>query len=158
MRKIFNKFNIFINLWISFVINVVLCIALVYISTGTLNLREILVGFAIAYPISTLFCMFVPVTKLGENIAIKLGARPMSIPFRLISTAVLSLIVGTLMSMLMVAVMAGKYVGVFTPAYFGNWLHVYPWALLSVYLSALLGVFTAFPLALKLFGPPPRTD
>lgn len=154
MSKIFNRYNIFINLYISFIINVVLCLVLVYVSTGGLNFKEVAVGFLIAFPVSTLLVLFVPVNRLGDFVAVKCGAKLRTPPCILISTAVLAAILATFMSLLMVAVMAGKYVGVFTPAYFGNWLHCYPWALISVYLSALLGAFTAFPLAVKLFGPP----
>ena len=154
MGKIFNRFNLTLNIYISVIINVALCIVLPLVAMGTVNLPIFLKGFAIAFPISTLIVLFIPINRFGDFIASKFGLKPQTVPFTLVSTAVLALIVGTIMSMLMTAVNAGKFTGYFTPAYFGAWLHAYPWALITVYLSALLGVFTGLPLCMKLFGPP----
>ncbi|MBQ6622241.1 MAG: hypothetical protein IJH75_05355 [Mogibacterium sp.] len=150
MKAIFNKFNLTINIYISLIINIVLSIVLPLKSVGMLNPAIFFKGFIIAFPVSTIFVLLVPLNKLGDKIAGAFGLKPNSAGFKLVSTAVLALILGTLMCMMMVAIMAG--VG---PWYWDAVKGVYPTVLISVYLSALVGVFTAFPVAVKLCGPPP---
>lgn len=143
------------NIYISVIINVALCIVLPLVATHHLDFPTFLKGFIIAFPVSTLIVLFIPINRFGDFIASKLGCKPRSVPFKLVSTAVLALIVGTIMSLLMMTIMAGKFTGYFTPAFFGAWVHVWPWALLCVYISALIGVFTGFPFTMKVAGPPP---
>ena len=154
MRKIFNKFNLILNIWISLIINIVLSIVLPIVAMGMVNFSIFIRGFAIAFPVSTIVVLVVPITKLGDFIASKLGCKPRSILFTMVSTAVLSLLLGSFMSLLMTAVNAGPYTGLFTPAYFGAWFSAWGWALLSVYISALFGIWTGLPLTMKLCGPP----
>ena len=156
MSKIFNRFNLTLNIWISLIINAVLCIVLPLVAIGMVNLPIFLKGFAIAFPISTIIVLLIPINKLGDAVAGAFGLKPQTLPFTLVSTAVLALILGTFMSMLMTYVNAGAYTGLFTPAFFGAWMGAWPWALLTVYISALVGIFTGLPLAMKLCGPPPH--
>ena len=90
MSKIFNKFNLTLNIWISLIINVVLCIVLTFVATGGVTLGGFLFGFIIAFPVSTLIVLFIPVTRFGDFIAAKCGLKPRSVPFTLVSTAVLA--------------------------------------------------------------------
>ena len=154
MNRIFNRFNLTLNIYISVIINAALSVVLPMVAMGMVSTEIFLKGFAIAFPVSTIIVLLIPINRLGDLIASKLGLRPQSVPFTLVSTAVLALILGTFMSLLMTAVNAGKFTGYFTPAYFAAWLSAYPWALLSVYISALIGVFSGLPLCMKLFGPP----
>lgn len=150
MKKIFNKFNLILNIWISLIINVALSIVLPVIAMGTVNVPIFLKGFSIAFPISTVIVLLIPINRLGDTIASILGLKPQTIPFTLISTAVLSFILGTFMSMLMTYINAGAFTGLFTPAYFAAWFS----ALLSVYVSAIIGIYTGLPLTMKIYGPP----
>ena len=154
MRKIFNKFNLILNLWISLIINISLSIVLPIVAMGTVNLPVFLRGFAIAFPVSTVLVLLLPLNQLGDFIAAKLGFLPQTIPFTFASTAVLSFTLGTFMSMLMTYINAGAFTGLFTPAYFAAWFSAWGWALLSVYISALIGLYTGLPLTMKLCGEP----
>jgi hypothetical protein len=145
----FNRFDVFVSIWISFVINVALSIVLPVVAIGFVSFPIFVKGFAIAFTVSTLFVFAVPVVKWGQKFADRFKAPPDSVPGHLLATVVLALIVGTLMSLLMTAVNAG-----FGPHYVQAWLSCYGWALLSVYLSALAGAATGVPLAKKLFGVP----
>ena len=153
MKKIFNKFNIVFNLWVSLVINVALCICLPLAAMKMITAAIFIKGFIIAYPVSTIFVLFVPVVPLGHKVAGALGAKQASIPFTMISTVILALLLGTPMSMLMTAVNAGT-----GPWFVAAWLSCYPIALLTVYLSALLGIWTGGPLTFRLAGPPPKNN
>ena len=155
LHKIFNKFNLSFNIYVSAIINIALCVVLPVVAMGMLTWGLFGRGFAIAYPISTLMVLFIPIVPLGDLVATKLGCQRGKVMFTIVSTAILALIVGTFMSLLMTGVNAGKYTGIFTPAYFHAWIGAYPWALLSVYGSALVGIFTGLPLMMKLCGPPP---
>lgn len=154
VNKIFNKFNLFLNIYVSVVINVALCIVLPIAAMGMLNAPIFFKGFAIAYPVSTLIVLFIPINRLGDALAGTIGLKPRTVPHTLVSTAVLAFIVGTVMSLIMTGVNAGPFTGIFTPAYFAAWFSAYGWALLSVYVSALIGVWTGLPLTMKLCGPP----
>jgi hypothetical protein len=154
LQKIFNRFNLTLNIYVSIIINIVLCIILPKVAMGMVTWPVFLKGFAIAFPVSTLIVLFIPLNRLGDFIASRLGLKPQTVPFTLVSTFVLAIILGTIMSLLMTAVNAGSFTGYFTPAFFGAWFSAYFWALLSVYVSALVGVFTGLPLAMKLCGPP----
>ena len=154
LSKIFNKFNLTLNIWISLIINVALSIVLPVVDIGTVNLPIFLKGFGIAFPVSTIIVLLIPLNQLGDAIASKLGLKPQTIPFTLVSTAILALILGTFMSMLMTYVNAGAFTGLFTPAYFAAWFSAWGWALLAVYVSALIGIYTGLPLTIKLCGPP----
>lgn len=149
MHKIFNKFNLIFNLWVSLIINVALCIVLPLVAMHFLNWGIFLKGFVIAYPVSTLFVLFVPVVSWGGRFAAAFKAKQGSWLFTILSTLILTLLMGTFMSLLMTAVNAG--IG---PWYVSAWLSCYPIALLTVYVSALIGVWTGMPLTMKLAGPP----
>lgn len=148
MKKL-TKFDLVLNLWISVIINVALSIALPLIAMGTLTWPIFLRGFAIAFPVSTILVLVLPVVPLGNRFACALGAKPNTPVFTMFSTLVLALILGTLMSLLMTAVNAG--IG---PWFVSAWLSCYPMVLLTVYLSALLGIFTGVPATMKMVGPP----
>lgn len=154
MKKIFNKFNLTLNIWISLIINIALSIVLPVIAMGTVNVPVFLKGFSIAFPVSTVIVLLIPINRLGDAIASKLGLKPQTLPFTLVSTAVLSFILGTFMSMLMTYINAGAFTGLFTPAYFAAWFSAWGWALLSVYVSAIIGIYTGLPLTMKICGPP----
>ncbi len=154
MKKIFNKFNLILNLWISLIINIALSIVLPLVAMGTVNWSIFLRGFSIAFPVSTILVLLLPLKQLGDFIAARLGLRPQTVPFTFASTAVLSFTLGTFMSMLMTYINAGAFTGLFTPAYFAAWFSAWGWALLSVYVSALIGLYTGLPLTMKLCEPP----
>ena len=59
MKKL-TKFDVILSLWISLIINVALSIVLPALN-GFLTLGSFLKGFAIAYPVSTIFVFVVPV-------------------------------------------------------------------------------------------------
>lgn len=154
MGKIFNKFNLILNIWISLIINIALSIVLPLVAMGTVTFPIFLKGFCIAFPISTITVLLIPLNRLGDILASKLGLKPQTIPFTCVSTAVLSLILGTFMSMLMTYVNAGAYTGLFTSAYFAAWFSAWGWALLSVYISALVGLYSGLPLAMRISEMP----
>ena len=146
MKKL-TKFDVILNLWISLVINVALSIVLPALN-GFLTLGSFLSGFAIAYPVSTIFVFLVPVVAWGGKFAGLFGLRQGTAMFTIVSTIVLALIMGTFMTLLMTAVNAG--IG---PHYLAAWWSCYPLALLTVYLSALLGIFTGVPLTAAIVKP-----
>ncbi len=146
MKKL-TKFDVTLNLWISLIINVALSIVLPALN-GFLTWGSFLGGFAIAYPVSTIFVFIVPVVAWGGKFAALFGLKPNTPLFTVVSTVVLALIMGTFMTLLMTAVNAG--IG---PHYFAAWWSCYPLALLTVYLSALLGIFTGIPLVSALVKP-----
>lgn len=149
MMKKMGKFDVFVNIWISLVINVVLSIVLPVVAIGKLTPAIFLKGFVIAFSVSTAFVFLVPVVNLGQRFASLFKVKPQSFPDLLLSTVVLTLILGTLMSLLMTVVNAG--IG---PWFVAAWLSCYVWALLSVYVSAVVGTITAIPLGIKIFGAP----
>jgi|GEM_PF-534942 len=153
MKRIFNKFNLTFNLWVSLIINAALCVALPLLAMHTITPGIFFKGFIIAYPVSTLLVLFIPVVPLGHKVASAFGLTPNSIPFTLVSTVVLAVLLGTPMSLLMTAVNAG--VG---PFFVAAWLSCFPFALLTVYVSALIGIWTGLPLTLKVAGPPPADN
>lgn len=153
MKRIFNKFNIIFNLWVSLIINIALCIVLPLVAMNMINWGIFIKGFLIAFPVSTLLVLFVPIVPLGHKVASGFGLAENSVPFTLVSTIVLALILGTLMSLLMTAVNAG--VG---PFFVMAWWSCYPIVLLTVYVTALIGIFTGLPLTMKLAGPPPADN
>lgn len=148
MKKL-TKFDLVLNLWISVIINVALSIVLPIIAMGTLTFAMFIKGFAIAFPVSTILVLVLPIVPLGNRFAAALGAKQNTPVFTLLSTLVLAALLGTLMSLLMTAVNAG--IG---PWFVSAWLSCYPLVLLTVYLSALLGIFTGVPATKKLVGAP----
>lgn len=144
-----SKFEVALNLWISLVINVVLCIALPLLAIGFINWGIFLKGFIIAFPLSTIFVFLVPIVKWGEHFAAALKAKPYTLASQLLSTLLLALVLGTLMSLLMTAVNAG--VG---PFFFKAWISAYPFVLIIVYISALIGIWTGLPLVRRIVAPP----
>ena len=148
MKKL-TKFDLVLNLWISVIINAVLSIVLPLLATGSLTLMAFLKGFAIAFPVSTILVLVLPIVPLGNRFAAALHAKPNTPVFTILSTLVLALILGTFMSLLMTAVNAG--IG---PWFVGAWLSCYPMVLLTVYVSALVGIFTGVPVTMKLVGAP----
>lgn len=147
MKKL-TKFDVILSLWISLVINVALSIVLPALN-GFLSFGSFLKGFAIAYPVSTVFVFIVPVISWGARFAGALGLKPDTPAFTLVSTVILALVMGTFMTLLMTAVNAG--VG---PHFFAAWWSCYPIALATVYLSALAGIFSGVPLVKALVKPP----
>ena len=152
MKK--TKFDVILNLWISFVINVILSIVLPILAIGFLTPMIFLKGFIIAFIVSTAFVFIVPIVKWSNNFAALFKVRPHTLPSQLISTILLALCLGTLMSLLMTAVNAGA-----GPYFFAAWLSFYPLALLTVYVSAQIGIWTGIHLAKKIChipkGPQP---
>ena len=138
MKKL-NKFDIILNIWISLIINVALSIVLPALN-GVLSFGSFIYGFAIAFPVSTIFVFLVPVVAWGAKFAGLFKLQPNTPAFTVVSTLVLALIMGTFMTFLMTAVNAG--IG---PYFFAAWWSCYGIALLTVYLSALLGIFTGIP-------------
>lgn len=147
MKKL-TKFDVILNLWISLIINVALSIVLPALN-GFLTLKSFIVGFAIAYPVSTIFVFIVPVIVWGAKFALALGIKPDTPGFTVVSTVILALVMGTFMTLLMTAVNAG--VG---PHFFAAWWSCYPIALAIVYLSALAGIFSGLPLVKALVKAP----
>ena len=147
MKKL-TKFDVILSLWISLIINVALSIVLPALN-GFLTLKSFLVGFAIAYPVSTIFVFIVPVISWVAKFAGTCGLKPDTPAFTLVSTIILALIMGTFMTLLMTAVNAG--VG---PHYFAAWWSCYPIALATVYASAVCGIFSGVPLTKALVKTP----
>lgn len=106
-------------------------------------------GFAIAFPVSTILVFVLPVVSWGAKFASLFKLKPNTPVFTIVSTIVLSFIVGTVMTLLMTAINAG--IG---PHFLAAWWSCYLLALLTVYLSALLGLFTGLPLTKKMLGIP----
>ena len=147
MKKL-TKFDVILSLWISLVINVALSIVLPALN-GFLTFGSFLKGFAIAYPVSTIFVFVVPVIAWGAKFAGVCKLKPDTPGFTLASTVILALIMGTFMTLLMTAVNAG--IG---PHFFAAWWSCYPIALATVYLSALAGIFSGVPLTKALVRAP----
>ena len=74
MKKL-TKFDVILNLWISLIINVALSIVLPALN-GFLTWGSFLSGFAIAYPVSTIFVFIVPVVAWGGRFAALFGLKP----------------------------------------------------------------------------------
>ena len=145
MKK-YSRFDVILNLWISFVINVVLSIVLPAL-VGMLSFGTFLKGFLIAFTVSTILVFLIPVVDWGRKFASLFGLKPGTPVFTLVSTIVLALFLGTIMTLLMTAVNAG--IG---PHFFAAWWSCYGIALLTVYLSALVGIFTGIPLTKAIVG------
>lgn len=152
------KFDIILTIWISIVISIVMSAVLPVLAIGWDTVRHFffqifIKGFLISFPLSTLFVLFVPVQKLAGAFASALKAKPMTIPFHLLSTIVTAICVGTLMSFVMIAVNAPP------DQILNQWLPNWPKAIVVVYISALIGVSTGIPLTKKICGipggPPP---
>jgi hypothetical protein len=148
-----NKFEVIMNIWISVIINVVLAIVLPLAAMGMINLKIFLIGFAIAFPVSTVLVFVLPITALGNKFAHACGAAENSVPEKLLSTIIVALILCTALSLMMTAINLPPGVP-FIPA----WLHAYPWAMISVYGSALLGIFTGVPFTKAILRIPKDAD
>ncbi|HWQ74707.1 MAG TPA: DUF2798 domain-containing protein [Syntrophomonas sp.] len=152
-----SKFDIILTLWISLIINIVLGVALPLAAIGFITWHIFRVGFAIAFPVSTIFVIVVPITKWGDNFAALFKLKPHTVPQQLVSTFIVALLFSLFMSALMMAINAG--IG---PHLFGAWLSVYPYAFISVYVSALVSIWTGIPLTMKILhipkGPHPQPE
>lgn len=147
MKKL-SKFDVVLSLWISLIINVALSVVLPALN-GFLSFKSFLVGFAIAYPVSTIFVFIVPVISWGAKFAGACKLRPDTPGFTFASTIILALVMGTFMTLLMTAVNAG--IG---PHFLAAWWSCYPIALATVYLSALCGIFSGIPLTKAVIKAP----
>lgn len=139
------KFDIVLGLWISFLMNTILGIFLPLMAIGFITWGIFLKGFAIAFPISTIFAFLVPVNQWGQNFAALFKAKPFTLKSQLLSTIVTAIIFGLFMSLLMTAVNAG--IG---PHFFGAWISILPYVLIIIYISSLIGLWTGIPLTKKI--------
>lgn len=147
MKKL-TKFDVILNIWVSLIINVALSIVLPALN-GFLTWGAFIKGFSVAFPVSTILVFILPVVSWGAKFAMLFRLKPDTPAFTLVSTVILSFIIGTLMTLLMTAINAG--IG---PHFLAAWWSCYLLALLTVYLSALLGISTGLPLTKKILGIP----
>ena len=147
MKKL-TKFDVILNIWVSLIINIALSAVLPALN-GFLTWGMFFSGFAIAFPVSTILVFVLPVVSWGAKFASLFKLKPNTPVFTIVSTIVLSFIVGTVMTLLITAINAG--IG---PHFLAAWWSCYLLALLTVYLSALLGLFTGLPLTKKILGIP----
>ena len=130
-----DKFGLIVTIWMCFFLAVVLSILLPIISTGSVTLAVFLEGLIISFVISLIISLIIPLMDWGGKVAAAAGAKPGTLPWHLVSTAVLTLIMATLLSLIMVYY--------FLPAtarmyFLTAWLGVYPFVLLGIYVSALV--------------------
>lgn len=91
MKKNLNRFNLVFNIYVSVIINVALCIVLPLTAMGVLSLPIFFKGFIIAFPVSTLIVLFLPISRLGDSVAEKFGLRVHSFPHTRIISRIISL-------------------------------------------------------------------
>jgi hypothetical protein len=142
------KFDIFVNVWVSLIINIVLSSVLPLVVNGMLTPAVFLKGFAIAFTVSTAL-YFGTRSKSGPKVCRAFQSKAAKLHCPIAVDDGVTLILGILMSLFMTAFNEG--IG---PWFIDAWLSCYGWTLLSVYVSAIIGAITAIPLATKLFGVP----
>ncbi len=97
--------------------------------------------------------LVIPANKWVDNFATACKTKPFSLPWRLISIAVLSLIFATIMSICMVAYFVAPHVG-FGMILLFTWLHAYPYVLIAVYIGVLIFAPIGVAIAKKCCGVP----
>jgi len=153
------KFDVYINIWMAFIISAVLSFALPMISTGHLAIGDFFSGLIISWAVSFLVGLFLPFAKWGNMFAAKCGAKPGSMQSMFLANIILAF----LMSVIMVLVMTWwglHLVPDYQNIYLGAAIGSYPWAVLISYIASNIGFATGFHLIVKVLGvnppgPPP---
>lgn len=146
-----DKFGLIVTIWMCLFLAFVLSIILPIIATGSLTLVEFLEGFVVSFVISLVLALIIPLMEWGDRFAAACGAKPKTLPWYLISTAALALIMATLLSIIMVLYFIPPEAH---PYFFFIWIKMYPFALLATYIVALIAAPFGVALAKKCCGVP----
>lgn len=148
MKKRFKKENVLMQMWGSLLMSTVLSIVMPLIANGAIRWFDFWTGFLISFFASLALKLLTPVIEIGQYLAEKLGVRPRTLSYRLLSTVFLALMMGTAMSLLMTW-WGVCHVPGYWSFYLQSWLHEYPWVLLTVYLMINISIPTGEWLVLK---------
>ncbi|MDD5144062.1 hypothetical protein [Methanoregula sp.] len=146
-----DKFGLMVTIWMCLFLAVVLSIILPFIATGSLTLAEFFEGFIVSFVISLVITLIIPLMEWGGRVAAACGAQPETLPWHLISTAALALIMGTLLSLIMVIYFIPPEA---RPFFLFIWIGMYPFALLATYIAALIAAPIGVAIAKKCCGIP----
>lgn len=113
--------------------NIPICIAMVFtaqlLGTGKIMPVPSLINFVLAYGVSFLIGMFLPLVPWGLAFASKCGAKPNSLPFGLLVNVVVNLGYVVINSLLLtwfnVILMGGAPMAAFLPAALGSFVPIY---------------------------------
>lgn len=146
-----DKFGLIVTAWMCFFLAIVLSILLPVISTGSVTVGVFLEGLVVSFVISLVISLIIPLMEWGGKAAAACGAKPDTLPWHLVSTAVLTLIMATILSLVMVFY--------FMPPearshFLFAWISVYPFVLLGIYVSALIAAPIGVAIAKKCCGVP----
>lgn len=147
----FNRSGLIITLWMSIVLSIVLSVLLPIISMGFVNWPIFIEGFIVSFLISFAVSLIIPVNALGAKIAGACKAKPFSLRWNLLTTAVATLIMATIMTLCMVYYFLPEIARQF---FISEWLEVYPYALGAIYVTSLVATPIGVAIAKKCCSVP----
>jgi len=149
------------QVWGSALMCAALSIAMPLISHGSIEAGESLGIFLVAFLSSLALKLLTPVIETAQAAALRLGAKPGTWPFRLISSAFIAALMGTAMSLIMTLWGIrdeADALGIFI----ASWLSMYAWVLVIVYAMLHVCMITGDRIVKPRFQPnvtaPSETD
>lgn len=132
-----DSFGLIVKLWMSVVLSAVLSVLLPLISMGFVNWPIFIVGFAVSFVISLEASLIIPINALGGGgkLAGICMAEPFNLSWKLIKTAVVTLMMAIIMTQCMVHHLLPEFARRF---FISEWLEVYPYALVATYVTSLI--------------------
>lgn len=146
-----DRFGLIVTIWMCLILALILSIILPVISTGSVTLADFFEGFVVSFVISLVLALIIPLMEWGDRFAAACGAKPQTLPWYLISTAALALIMATLLSIIMVLYFIPPEA---RPYFLFIWIGMYPFALLATYIVALIAAPVGVAIAKKCCGVP----
>jgi len=147
------KFDLVLNVWVSFVICAVMSYMFPIFTTGHITAGEFFSGLGVSMIISYALVTIFPIAPLGDRFAAKCRAKPHTFARQLLTTVVLSLIMSVVMSIFMTWWGLHNVQG-FQAFFWSAWAHTYPLALLIIYFCANVGLSTGIPMTMKILHVP----
>ena len=122
--------------------SVVLSLEMPLIATGKVTLAAFCSGFLVSFFASLALKLFTPIIDIGLSFARKVGAKQGTLGFRIASTALQTLMMGTCMSLLM-NWWGMRNVPNLADVYLQAWLRVYPFVLVSVFIMINVSIWSS---------------
>lgn len=146
-----DRFGLFVTTWMCLFLAIVLSFILPILFTGSVSMMVFIEGFVVSFAISLVISLVLPLMQWGGMAAAACGAKPDTLPWHFVSTALLSLIMATILSLVMVFY--------FMPPearshFLYTWISAYPFVLLGTYVSALIAAPIGVAIAKKCCGVP----
>ena len=142
MKNRFTKENLLAQAYGSALMSTVLSLEMPLLATGSVTLVGFCTGFLVSFFASLALKLFTPIISVGQLLAEKAGTKRGTLGFRIASTAVQAVMMGTCMSLLM-NWWGMRSVPNLAAVYWKSWLAVYPYVLVSVFLMINVSISTS---------------